>query len=1063
MRAVLHGTWVTDRDGQTDGLFFVWTERARRELPAQHNKTPRILRHPYGATTIEIADLLSHYVPSIAWQGAQRLTRVALLPSREQSPIVPGWLAADNASPDPDTEPILAPWRVEGIGVSVLDMLRVLTVLPAMQNGSQNDHKLGEDLRYWGLVAKFGLELLARERFLPGMQKNGDAYGAIWLPYINDENDRERFTLLMKAMPPVCRAVVRETANDAREVVPRPYTVLSSFIENLVDSAVRDWAYASPNAAEFGLAQRTRRVRTSRVDSAWWQALYADDNTMAVPEAKRGELDRFQQSWRSWTYPSQQVEHFDFKLCFRLEAPDYDLESSEAHWRLEYLFQSVKDPSLLVPVHDVWQGQIAPGGFLDHSFENAQERLLAGLGIAAQYSTAIQRSLRKEKPESATLSAQEAFRFLRETAQLLQEKGFAVMVPPWWNRSDARLSVRAKLKGNMIEPQQKGMLSMDSLVEYDWELALGDEVLTKEEFERLAQLKTPLVQVRGRWVLLQPDQVEAAIAFWEKQQQRSSIELHEALGLALGVEDELDGLTVSAIEVDGWLASLLSQLDSGQELPELNTPEDFVGELRPYQKRGLSWLAFLRHWHLGACLADDMGLGKTIQAIALVLHERKNGGGENPTLLVCPTSLVGNWKREIQRFAPDLNVMVHHGTGRAEGENFIQQSLSNDIVVSTYGLVRRDLEDLRQVRWANVILDEAQNIKNPYTKQARAVRLLDSDYRIALTGTPIENRLSELWSIISFLLPGYLGSLESFRREFAVPIERFQDEAASEKLRILVRPFVLRRVKTDPQVIQDLPEKFEYKVYCNLTREQASLYQAVVQNGLSQLNQDSKDMSGIRRRGMVLTMLTRLKQICDHPALYLADGSASASRSGKLNRLTEMLEEVLAVGDRALVFTQFAQMGFVLQRHLQEHFGQEVLFLHGGTPQRQRDHMLERFQEDERAPSIFVLSLKAGGLGLNLMRANHVFHYDRWWNPAVENQATDRAYRIGQTQNVQVHKFICPGTLEERIDTLIESKRELAENVVGSGEGWLTELSTDELKDVILLRSESIDDELGDD
>jgi SNF2 family DNA or RNA helicase len=372
------------------------------------------------------------------------------------------------------------------------------------------------------------------------------------------------------------------------------------------------------------------------------------------------------------------------------------------------------------------------------------------------------------------------------------------------------------------------------------------------------------------------------------------------------------------------------------------------------------------------------------------------------------------------------------------------------------------------VRWSNIILDEAQNIKNPLTKQANAVRRLKGDFRAALTGTPVENRLSELWSIMAFLNPSYLGSLQSFRRNFAIPIERYQEDEAAERLRQLVHPFLLRRVKTDPRVIQDLPEKFEYKVYCNLTREQATLYEAIVQDAMASLKkgEDGGGASGgdfaahrMRRRGQILAMLTRLKQVCNHPALFAGDGSEIGHRSGKLNRLCEMLEEILEVGDRALVFTQFAQMGHLLQRHLQRIFDQEVLFLYGGTPQKQRDMMLERFQEDPQAPSIFVLSLKAGGTGLNLMRANHVFHFDRWWNPAVENQATDRAYRIGQTRDVQVHKFICLGTMEERIDMLIESKRALADTIVGQGEGWLTELSTEDLRDLISLRSEAVETE----
>jgi SNF2 family DNA or RNA helicase len=564
------------------------------------------------------------------------------------------------------------------------------------------------------------------------------------------------------------------------------------------------------------------------------------------------------------------------------------------------------------------------------------------------------------------------------------------------------------------------------------------------------------VQVRGRWVLLQPDQVEAAIAFWEKQRARAELSWREALGLALGAQTEVDGLAVSEVELDGWLADLVKTLQDHSALETLPTPQGFVGQLRPYQVRGFSWLSFLRRWRFGACLADDMGLGKTIQAIALLLHEREANPELAPALLICPTSLVGNWQREVGRFAPGLPVMIHHGIGRAEGSDFVQRSLHNALVISTYGLARRDIDDLTRVRWSHIILDEAQNIKNPLTKQARAIRRLIGDHRVALTGTPVENRLAELWSIMSFLNPGYLGGLDSFRRTFALPIERYQDQDSSQRLRTLVHPFILRRLKTDPQVIQDLPEKFEYKVYCNLTREQTTLYEAIVGDALARL-QSVDPAQAMERRGMVLAMLTRLKQVCNHPVLYLADGSETAARSGKLNRLSEMLEEVLAVGDRALIFTQYAQMGFLLQHHLQQVFGQEVLFLHGGTPQKQRDRMLLRFQEEEHAPSIFVLSLKAGGTGLNLMRANHVFHYDRWWNPAVENQATDRAYRIGQTRDVQVHKFICAGTLEERVDALIESKRALAESVIGAGEDWLTELTTDDLRDLVALRGEALE------
>lgn len=1071
MRSVLHGTWVTDRDGRTDGLFFVWAER-EGGAPPLSRRSPRVSRHPFAATTIEIAGLLARYVPTTDWRRATRLTRIAFLPSVGNSPVVPRWILKGGADL-PDEEPELRPWRIEGIGIPVLEMLSVLAVLPAAsavgpppggptaRDAERTEHRVADDLGYWGLVAKFALELLGRQRFLPGLRAEDGNLVASWVPYLDDPGDQARFAALTRGMPPVCRAVLRERQNIAADDAPSPYVVLSSFIQHLVDEAVRDWTadVAAPQAA--GIA-RPQVVRPARVGLAWWQALYARDRAIAVSISRRQDLNRFYQAWQSWTYRARPESDLDFRLCFRLEPPDYDGEHAEedtSRWRLRYLLQSLEDPSLLIPASEVWRERGRMLTYLDQRLDHAQDKLLAGLGRAARLSPAIQRSLRNPNPEATTLTAKEAYRFLRETSRLLEDMGFGVMVPPWWNKPDATLSVRARLHGSP-DIESSGILSMNTLISYDWELALGDETLTQEEFERLAELKTPLVKVRGRWVLLQPDQVEAAISFWERQRNRSQMSLNEALGLALGVDNELDGLVVTEVQVEGWLANLLAALERKEQLESVEPPEGFVGQLRPYQLRGLSWLAFLRRWGLSACLADDMGLGKTIQAIALLLHERERNGEVPPALLVCPTSLVGNWAREVERFAPSLRTMVHHGSSRAGGSDFVEQSLQQDLVISTYGLVRRDVEDLMRVRWSNVILDEAQNIKNPLTKQARAARRLVADHRLALTGTPIENRLTELWSIITFLLPGYLGSLEGFRREFALPIERYQDEDAAERLRRLVRPFILRRLKTDPLVIQDLPDKFEHKVYCNLTREQVTLYEAVVRDAMATLHSaEAEDGSPMRRRGLVLAMLTRLKQVCDHPVLFLGDGSGTERRSGKLNRLTEMLEEVLAVDDRALIFTQFAQMGHLLQRHLQEVFGQEVLFLHGGTPQHQRDRMLGRFQEDERAPSIFVLSLKAGGTGLNLMRANHVFHFDRWWNPAVENQATDRAYRIGQTRNVQVHKFICPGTLEERIDMLIESKVALADNVVGAGESWLTELNTDDLRDLITLRTEAIEDE----
>ncbi|MDQ3814777.1 MAG: DEAD/DEAH box helicase, partial [Armatimonadota bacterium] len=455
-------------------------------------------------------------------------------------------------------------------------------------------------------------------------------------------------------------------------------------------------------------------------------------------------------------------------------------------------------------------------------------------------------------------------------------------------------------------------------------------------------------------------------------------------------------------------------------------------------------------------VANNILCHNTIQLLALLQREWESGE-RRPTLLICPTSVVTNWQKETTRFTPQLPVLVHHGLGRAKGESFKKSVEDHALVLSSYPLLHRDFEALKEVSWSGVVLDEAQNIKNPETKQARSARALPAEYRVALTGTPVENNVGDLWSIMEFLNPGFLGRQSEFKKRFFVPIQTGSDPEARQRLQRLTGPFILRRLKTDKSIITDLPEKMEMKVFCPLTKEQASLYAAVV----AEANSDLAESEGIQRKGLILSILMRLKQVCNHPAQLLGDNSAIPGRSGKLARLTEMLEEVLAAGDRALVFTQFREMGQIIQRHLQETFGQEAIFLHGGVTKKGRDRMVERFQadgsgRDGSAPRLFILSLKAGGVGLNLTRANHVFHFDRWWNPAVENQATDRAFRIGQTKNVQVHKFLCAGTLEEKIDEMIERKQAVAAQVIGAGENWLTELSNAQLKELFELRAEAV-------
>ncbi|MFI6241396.1 SNF2-related protein [Micromonospora sp. NPDC050795] len=715
-------------------------------------------------------------------------------------------------------------------------------------------------------------------------------------------------------------------------------------------------------------------------------------------------------------------------------------------WRLEFGLQAADEPGLHVDAGDIWRAPQTLGGLVGRT-TSPQETLLAELGRASRLWPDLDAALRTAAPEAMDLDVEGAHRFLSAGAPVLHAAGFGVLLPSWWQRPSARLGARLRARSRTAPGTVGGTdagVGLDALVDYRWEIALGDQPLSAEELAALAETKTPLVRLRGRWVELDPGRLAAGLRLL-----RSAGELTVADLLRLGLADgEATGeLPVLEVTADGALGDLLAGAVEGRLTP-LDPPPGFRGTLRPYQQRGLAWLAFLRSLGLGGVLADDMGLGKTVQLLALLAGDPPEVG---PTLLVCPMSLVGNWQREAARFTPELRVHVHHGAERARGAEFTAAAHGADLVLTTYSVAARDAADLAGIDWHRVVVDEAQAIKNASTRQAEAVRALPARQRVAVTGTPVENRLADLWSIMQFANPGLLGPAATFRKRFAEPIERHGDAEAAERLRRITGPFVLRRLKTDSSIISDLPEKLEMEVLCNLTAEQAALYRVVVDDMLARI----ETSDGIERRGLVLATMTRLKQVCNHPAQLLRDGSALEGRSGKLARLTEILEEVLAAGERALLFTQYAEFGAMLRGHLSARFGREVLFLHGGLGKAERDALVQRFQSAE-GPPLFVLSLKAGGTGLTLTAANHVVHVDRWWNPAVEDQATDRAFRIGQRRRVQVRKFVCAGTVEEKVAAMIADKRNLAERVVGTGEQWITELSTGQLRDLFALEAGAV-------
>ncbi len=1066
---ILHGTWLQPNEPPDRGKFIFWAETSDQPTPLKgrgrlsRKGIPQAQSHPFQATPERIRVALSDLVPDLTHvQGQFTAARVQLhLPSKGQAPQPSPQLARagiELAAPAESVPPHLTTWIADAVSRAPVDALTYLAALPEGPVSPQLRLELGDDVRFWSLAAKFALELLARQRFLPTLMKDdGGGFRAVWSPILDDPADQSRFDSLVKAMPPICRAV--QPVGPPADLPPDPRALLDSFLRSLTDAAVREWTLAVwPGwlKTRHVNGTRARKQPEANAGQIWLDALLAPSPVLDAP---RPQLLALRDQYQAWVDQLHVAGDAVFRICFRLEPPEAPTPgpSGARIWTLRFFLQALDDPSLLVPVDQVWRESGGTLRYLNRRFDRPQERLLGGLGHATRMFPPLERSLKQARPEACDLDVNEAYGFLRETARLFEETGFGVLVPPWWASRKAGLSVRLRIKPSRKQAQTttSGILGLDTVVAFDWQLALGGEPLSREEFEKLAALKQPLVQIRGQWVELRPDQVEAAIRFWESRRAQDQMSLADALQISLAGDGSATGLPVESVETEGWIDELIRQLGGRERLAELPPPAGFVGQLRPYQVRGYSWLEFMRQWGFGACLADDMGLGKTIQTISLMLHDKEHGPHTGPVLLLCPTSVVGNWEREVQRFAPSLRTMIHHGASRARGEEFAARARQHDLVISSYPLVHRDEADLTGIDWSGVVLDEAQNIKNPSTKQTQAVRKLPAGYRVALTGTPVENRLSELWSIMEFLNPGYLGSQKDFRTRFALPIERYRDQAATQRLKSLVQPFILRRLKTDPKIIQDLPDKLEIKVFCNLSREQATLYEAVVRDSLKQI----EESEGMQRRGIILATLMKLKQVCNHPAQFLGDHSSLPGRSGKLARLTEMLEEVFSVGDRALVFTQFAEMGEMLQAHVADVLGGEVLFLHGGTPRKQREKLIARFQADEPGSMAFILSLKAGGTGLNLTKANHVFHFDRWWNPAVENQATDRAFRIGQMRNVQVYKYICAGTLEERIDEMIESKLALAQNVLGAGEAWLTELSTEQLRDLFTLRREAVGEE----
>ncbi|WP_455772284.1 DEAD/DEAH box helicase [Streptomyces mirabilis] len=837
----------------------------------------------------------------------------------------------------------------------------------------------------WQAAARLALRLLADGRLHPALTPAG--YDT-WQAGPFTAAQRQTLDLLAAAFPPHAHCLPEPGPPPLR--ITEPAALVRQFCDAVADDLVRTPA---ASLAVGALPYAWREVR-------------------AVP------------ALREWSEETTAALTAEVGVSLRVDLP----EGRRRHFRAVLQLHTAADPALLVQAARLWSEPAEVERLLG---PRAETETLLALRRGARVWPPLQRLLKDAAPDELRLTDDEAFDLLGDATDALRATGIDVH----WPRELVKALTATGEIGQRTAPGSSagGLLDADALLDFRWQISLGGEPLTDAEMDALAEARRPLVRLRDQWVVADPKLVARA-----RRRRMQPLTPMEALSAALTGEVEREGEPIPCAAV-GQFGDLVARIRDPESRTPAEQPAALKATLRDYQKRGLAWLAEMCELGLGGCLADDMGLGKTITLLALHLHRQTDPATAGPTLVVCPASLLGNWQREAARFAPSTPVRRYHG-----GSRHLDDLAGDEIVLVTYGVLRRDREALAETAWSLLAADEAQHVKNPYAVTARELRALPALARVALTGTPVENNLSELWALLDWTTPGLLGPLSTFRDRHARPVETGEDPEAAERLSRLVRPFLLRRRKSDPGIAPELPAKTETDRVVSLTAEQTSLYEAVVRETMAKI----EESEGIARRGLVLKLLTALKQICNHPAQYLRQSTPLRGRSGKLDLLDELIDTITAEGESVLVFTQYTKMAALLEKHLAEG-GIPTLLLHGGTPVAQREDMVDRFQHGE--VPVFLLSLKAAGTGLNLTRATHVVHYDRWWNPAVEDQATDRAYRIGQDKPVQVHKLLAEGTVEDKVAKLLESKRALADAVVGSGEAALTELSDADLAELVAL------------
>jgi len=1055
---IIHGTWIPQpiEEYLQEGAFYLWVETDKTVGRTKKREHSRSLAKDRLAQFLS-DEIGVKQVDSFKKIDAGISAKYFILPSAHNQPLKSYELMQFTGDDPPETFEFKA-WEVSCYQVQALAVFNLLKNIYFLFSNSRSNTLLGSDLAFWYHYTQSFKEIILKDRYIPSLRyqklpcpkdkrrKNYDKFRIHPTWEIISDKYEAKIKAYASWMPQICVSGTQKPMG--QNIFFDRSSLLQHFSENMLLAIIQNTQITKKYEKQIegtflsdcmpdsiSSMQDYSKSAKSNGDSYW-----KTENALEVYK-----------NWRQWSEKLR--EHYTstvFAFCFKLKAA----ESEKDNWKIYFQLQAKNDPSLKIDLADYWHMDKTAKTRVKKVFgKDLEKKILLHLGQAAKIYPKIWEGLETDKPTGICLNLEEAFDFLKESSWILQESDFKVIVPAWWTPEGRRKAkIRLKTSSENLKKATaagKNYFGLESILKYSYELSIGGEVVSEKEWNDLVNAKSQLVKFRGQWIELDQKKMNQMLEFWQNNaNEKPEINVLELIKLSAD-EDKFE------FDHDDVLKEMMAKLCDKSKFEVIPNPDKLNGKLREYQKKGVSWLSYLESLKLNGCLADDMGLGKTIQVIALLIYEReKKEAVLLPTLIIVPTSVIGNWNREINKFAPHLSRLIHHGSNRCKiVKEFKEKVQKYNTVITSYALARRDAKLFQSCEWERIVLDEAQNIKNPKAAQTKAILKIKSKYRLALTGTPVENRLMDLWSIFNFLNSGYLETQAKFRKAFELPIQKENNAFKTKILKNLVEPFILRRMKTDKNIIKDLPDKVEQKVYCTLSKEQASLYESVVKDILEQI----EETDGIQRKGLILSSLTKLKQICNHPSQFLQDNSEfTKQRSHKLSRLTEMIEEAIESGESLLIFTQFKESAIELEQFIKNELNYNTYLIHGSISRKKREQMIQKFQDPETEPSVFILSLKAGGVGITLTKANHVFHFDRWWNPAVEDQATDRAFRIGQKKNVFVHKFVSMGTLEERIDQMIEEKKKISGAIMGSGESWLTELDNESFKELIALNKEAV-------